>query len=117
MREVVRWPVVDELGDGELAEGVVLGGACELRFGEGAEPGDSFGALRLELVEEDADRARLEVSGFESDPGLANDLGMLGEYIALLQDPSVQGATTVAYLADSLRYAARLKVLPPPVSD
>ena len=49
--------------------------------------------------------------GFDNDPELRADSSMLREYGGLLRgDPG-----SFEFLADSLRYAARLKVLPRPV--
>ncbi|MEM7584866.1 MAG: hypothetical protein AAF560_15850 [Acidobacteriota bacterium] len=52
-----------------------------------------------------------ELRGFAKDPDVVRDLAMLDEYLRLLATPTFEQRL---YLADSLRYAARLKVLPAP---
>jgi hypothetical protein len=51
------------------------------------------------------------VPGFDSDPDLANDITMLDEYLALLKAGASQQDEQRRGLADSLRYAGRLKLL------
>jgi hypothetical protein len=58
---------------------------------------------------------RLEMPGLDNDPELGNDIAMLAEYRALLEGDAVDQPAQLAYLSDSLRYAARLRVLPPPL--
>jgi len=53
------------------------------------------------------------VPGFKRDPDLARDIAMLGEYREILAGNGLVEGTQITYLSDSLRYAARLKVLPP----
>jgi len=57
------------------------------------------------------------VPGFERDPDLARDIAMLDEYREILGGAELVQIAQVAYLSDSLRYAARLKVLPPYTVD
>ncbi len=58
---------------------------------------------------------RLEVNGFGRDPDFDRDLAMLHEYIDRVSYRWLETPEHRRYLADSLRYAARLKVLPAPV--
>ena len=57
---------------------------------------------------------RLLVPGFETDAGMATDIAMLEEYSALLSSDAPAQVAEAAHLSDSMRYAARLKVLPAP---
>jgi hypothetical protein len=54
------------------------------------------------------------VPGLEGDPDLLADAAMLGDYVATLEAEGGPSPASIAYLSDSLRYAARLKVLPKP---
>ncbi len=58
---------------------------------------------------------RLELAGFERDRDLDRDVAMLDEYVQLLSSPANETPERRLYLADSLRYAGRLKVLPAPM--
>ncbi len=57
----------------------------------------------------------VEVPGLYQDPDVAGDVVMLGEYVQVLGGDGVETLEVSRYLADSLRYAARLKVLPAPM--
>jgi hypothetical protein len=57
-----------------------------------------------------------ERQGLVGDPDLINDVRLLEEYLRLLQKTGVVAGDTQTRLADSLRYAGRLKVLPAPQS-
>ena len=57
----------------------------------------------------------LEAAGFSRDSDLDRDLAMLDEYIDRLVYRWIETPEHRRYLGDSLRYAARLKVLPAPV--
>jgi hypothetical protein len=59
----------------------------------------------------------LELPGLERDAGLERDVEMLTEYIALLDAGASGDAGDRLLLADSLRFAGRLKVLPRPVES
>ncbi len=71
-------------------------------------------ALRLEVHRRLLAGLRAEVGGLRRDPGLSRDLVMLDEYLELLRGDWPGTPERQSYLADSLRYAARLKVLPVP---
>jgi hypothetical protein len=58
---------------------------------------------------------RHEVPGLDNDPEVRQDLAMLGEYRTLLASGFAGPSDQRRYLADSLRLAARLKVLPRPL--
>ena len=58
-----------------------------------------------------------ETVGFDSDRDLIRDVGMLDEYVRLLETGVGDAEPTRLHLADSLRYAGRLKVLPRPAED
>jgi len=53
-----------------------------------------------------------QLAGFDKDRDLARDFGMLSEYVGLLQAGAGDPQAPRDLLADSLRYAGRLKVLP-----
>lgn len=54
------------------------------------------------------------VPGFDKDRDLAGDVAMLDEYLTLLEAGAGGPPEPREHLAESLRYAGRLKVLPPP---
>ncbi len=133
----VRYKDLVEMGNG------VTRARLELRRGE-AEPGPlernvlkSYLALRLRDALEDAGRrvaagdprsaaARLgelrrllaglalEVPGFAQDRDVERDVAMLDEYLALLGSGAAEQGAHRVHLAESMRYAGRLKILPPP---
>jgi len=73
------------------------------------------GARARTLLDEFAallDGLRRELPGLGNDPEVEADIAMLGEYRRLLDDGRPD---RLDYLADSLRYAALLKVLPRPL--
>ena len=55
------------------------------------------------------------VPGFDKDRDVARDVAMLDEYLALLAAGAGGQPEPREHLAESLRYAGRLKVLPRPV--
>ena len=60
---------------------------------------------------------RREQAGLESDPELGADVAMLEEYVALLSTGAIDDPGLRTQLAESLLYASRLKVLPPPFTN
>ncbi len=56
------------------------------------------------------------VPGFDKDRDVARDVAMLDEYLTLLEAGAGGPAEPREHLAESLRYAGRLKVLPPPAT-
>jgi len=58
---------------------------------------------------------RRELPGLDNDPDILGDIAMLGEYRTLLASGLAGRPDQLAFLADSLRYAARLKILPRPL--
>ncbi|MEM7353897.1 MAG: hypothetical protein AAF657_24060, partial [Acidobacteriota bacterium] len=58
---------------------------------------------------------RSELHGLDQDRDLGRDVAMLDEYLHLLGSPALGQPAQIQHLAQSLRYAARLKVLPAPV--
>ena len=59
---------------------------------------------------------RGEVPALASDPDLLSDRSMLAEYINLLGGEEASSESVQEQLVDSLRYAARLKILPQPTT-
>lgn len=59
---------------------------------------------------------RVEVAGLEQDGDLLADRALLAQYLAALAGSEAPMAATRQQLSDSLRYAARLKILPQPAS-
>ncbi len=57
---------------------------------------------------------RIELAGFDRDPDVDRDLAMLDDYIRVLRGGD-ETPERHQYLADSLRYAGLLKVLPAPM--
>jgi len=57
------------------------------------------------------------VEGLAQNPDLEADVEMLTGYLQALANLSVDDSVQLQTAADSLRYAGRLKVLPPPVDD
>ncbi|MFV2072211.1 MAG: hypothetical protein ACC742_06105 [Thermoanaerobaculales bacterium] len=57
------------------------------------------------------------VEGLAQDPDLEADIEMLAGYLQALSALPENDAAQLRMAADSLRYAGRLKVLPPPVDD
>ncbi len=55
-----------------------------------------------------------ELPDLEQDRDLQRDVAMLAEYVRLLDPETESRSEQLAHLADSLRYAGRLKVLPRP---
>jgi Ca-activated chloride channel family protein len=53
---------------------------------------------------------RLEVAGWQTDPGLLADEAMLEEYLGVLASPAAGDTVQRRFLADSLRYAAFRKL-------
>ncbi len=58
---------------------------------------------------------RRELPGLDADPDLLTDIALVGEYRALLERGAAGQPAHRDYLADSLRYAALLKVRPRPL--
>jgi hypothetical protein len=58
-----------------------------------------------------------EVPGFQNDADLADDAGMLGEYLAVLDAGALQQAEPRQYLADSLQLSGYFKTVPRSTSD
>jgi hypothetical protein len=80
--------------------------------------GDQAGAAgSLNQFHDLLDGLRGVVPGFERDPDLARDIAMIDEYREILGGAGLVEVAQVAYVSDSLRYAARLKVLPPYAAD
>ena len=63
------------------------------------------------------DGLRRELPGFQNDADLANDAGMLGEYLALLDTGALQQEAPRLYLADSLQLSGYFKTVPRSTSD
>ena len=59
----------------------------------------------------------LLVDGLAQDPDLEADITMLTGYLEALETLSPGVPARLRIIADSMRYAARLKILPPPVTD
>jgi hypothetical protein len=57
-----------------------------------------------------------ELPGFHNDVDLANDTGMLGEYLALLETGVLRHEEPRLYLADSLQLSGYFKTIPRPAS-
>ncbi len=82
------------------------------RAGRALASGDLGGAVELlRDARELLGGLPLVLDELASDPDLGEDTAMLEAYVSSL---SAAGPADLAYLTDSLRYAARLKVLPPP---
>jgi hypothetical protein len=58
-----------------------------------------------------------EVPGFQNDADLADDAGMLGEYLAVLEAGALQQDEPRQYLADSLQLSGYFKTVPRTTSD
>ena len=63
------------------------------------------------------DGLRRELPGFQNDADFANDAGMLGEYLALLDTGALQQEAPRLYLADSLQLSGYFKTVPRSTSD
>jgi TonB family protein len=71
-------------------------------------------AARLDSLAALLEGLPLELPALDGDPDLERDLAMLAEYRALLAGGIAAEPGPREFLADSLRYAARRKLLPPP---
>ena len=91
-----------------------LSGALD-RAGRDLSKGDESSALAA-LGEFERLLAGLcrEIPGLDADPDVADDLDMLREYRSLIACGSAGHPERRAFLADSLRYAARLELAPAP---
>jgi hypothetical protein len=74
--------------------------------------GDDRAIARIREFRALLESLRREVPGFQNDTDLANDAGMLGEYLALLDGSALDRIDNRQYLADSLQLAGYFKTVP-----
>ncbi len=84
------------------------------RAGEQLDGGDATGAVQtLTWVRDLLSGMRLEIRGFDGDDALREDVALLDRYLELLASPQPVAGQHRRHLADSLRYVAHRRLIPP----